>query len=80
MVPVQRLPLEQDVGYDGKYHQADTFLDNLELYQGERAAVGVEPYPVGGYLAAIFQKSYGPREQDDTDKGPVARDASLLQT
>ena len=78
MVPVQSLPLKHEVGYDGKYHQADTLLDYLELYQGERPTIGIEPYPVGGYLAAIFEKSYGPREHDDTNKGPVARDASLL--
>lgn len=31
MIPLQRLILEHDVCYDGKHHQGDTFLYDLQL-------------------------------------------------
>ena len=60
MVPMQALPLKEDVGDDGKDHQADTFLDDLELHQVEGAAVVLESDTVGRYLAAIFKEGDAP--------------------
>ena len=60
MVPMEVLPLKQNVGNNGKHTQTDTFLNYLELHQIKGTAIAVESHSVGWYLTAIFQESYSP--------------------
>lgn len=79
MVPVERLPLEEDVSHDGKDDERDTLLDDLELDQAEGAAIALEANAVGWHLTTIFEEGNAPRENDDANQRPVGRDARLLQ-
>ena len=47
MIPVQLLMLEDDVSDDGKHHQRDALLDDLQLHQREGFPVVNETYSVG---------------------------------
>lgn len=79
MVPVQTLPLEENVGNDGEDDEGNAFLYHLELDQRERPAVADEADAVGWHLAAVLEEGYRPAEDYHTSQGPVAADASLLQ-
>lgn len=78
MVPVQMCALKHDVGYDAEYGQRDAFLDDLQLNEVEGPPVLDETQPVGGYLAAIFEKGNAPRKDDDAQQGPVVANARFL--
>ena len=71
MVPMQCLTLKKQVGNDGEDNQGDAFLYHLELYERERPAVARETYAVGRHLAAVFEESDAPRENDYSEKRPV---------
>lgn len=60
VIPMQTLPLEENVGYDGEHAEADAFLNHFELYQVERASVSLETDAVGRNLTAIFKEGYSP--------------------
>ena len=77
---MEMVALKEDVGDDGEDGQRDALLNHLQLHQVEWAAVVDEPQPVGRHLAAILEKGNAPRESDDAQQRPVARDARLLQT
>lgn len=79
MIPVQSLSLKEDIGDDGEDDERYAFLNHLELDQIKRSAIIHETDAVGWYLTAIFEEGDGPTEGDDTDKGPVAAHARLLQ-
>lgn len=79
MVPVQLLPLEENIGNDTEDDQRDYLLDHLELHQGERTAIVDKANTIGRYLTTIFKKSNSPREGDDANKGPMIADTCLLQ-
>lgn len=79
VVPVERLPLEKDVGDDGKHDQRHALLHHLELHERERPAVLHESDAVGRHLAAILKEGDAPREQDYANERPVAAHASLLE-
>ena len=73
MVPLQSLALEE---YHGEYredNQGDGFLYDLELHQGECAAVSGESEAVCGHLAAVFSQGDAPRQQDYGIKRRVGR-------
>ena len=79
MVPMQALSLEEDVGDDGEDDERHALLNHLELNQVEGTAIIDESDSVGRYLTAVFEEGDGPTECDDTDEGPVAAYARLLQ-
>ena len=79
VVPVQPLPLEQDVGDDSEDDERHALLNHLELYERERSSVASEPDAIGRHLAAILQESYRPTECYHADEGPVAAHPRLLQ-
>ena len=79
MVPMQALPLKENVGYNCEYAKTDTLLYHLQLYQAERAAVALKAHPVGRYLAAVLEESDGPRERYHANKRPLGRHACSLQ-
>ena len=79
MVPVEVLPLEEDVGDDNEDDERDDLLNDLQLHQGERAAVSDEAYPVGRYLTAVFKEGDCPREEYDAQQRPVCGDAGLVE-
>ena len=79
VVPVQVLPLEEDVGDDAEDNQRDDFLYDFELHQVERSAVVDEADTVGRHLTAVLEKGNHPREGNDQIEGPVRGDARLLQ-
>ena len=79
MVPMQALSLEEDVGDDGEDDERHALLNHLELNQVEGTAIIDESNSVGGYLTAVFEEGDGPAECDDSDEGPVAAYARLLQ-
>lgn len=76
---MKALVLEHQVGDDGEDRQRDTFLNNFQLNQIERSAVTGKADAVGRNLTAVFEESDAPRESDNTNQGPVAGRASLLQ-
>ena len=80
VVPMQVVALKHNVRDDGENGQRNTFLNDFQLHERERAAVVDEAETVGGHLAAIFEKGDGPREADDGNQRPVVADARLLQT
>ena len=80
MIPVQALPLEHDVGNDGKDTQRNALLNDFQLHKVEWPAVAFEANTVGWYLTAILEKGDNPRKEDNTNEGPMVADARLLQT
>ena len=79
VIPVQALSLEEDVGDDGEDDERHALLNHLELNQVEGTAIIDESNSVGRYLTAVFEEGDGPTECDDSDEGPVAAYARLLQ-
>ena len=80
MVPVELLVLEDEVGNNGEDHQRDALLNDLELDKVEGASIVYKSDTIGWNLAAVLKKGNHPRESDDQIKGPVGRDARLLET
>ena len=72
MVPMERLSLKEDVGYDGEDAKADALLHHLELYKRKGTAVALEAKSVGGYLTTILEESYAPGEDYNGKERPVA--------
>ena len=79
MVPLQGLVLEHEGDDDSEDGEGDDFLDDLQLHEGERAAVFDEAYPVGRHLGAVFEEGHSPGEEDDKDEGPSGGDFHFLQ-
>ena len=79
MVPMQRLSLEEDMGYDSEDNQGDALLYHLQLHQRERSPIVHEAYAVGGHLATILEKGDQPGESDNGYQRPVLTDPCLLQ-
>lgn len=79
VIPMQALPLEEDVGDDGEDDERHALLYHFELYQIEWTAVVDESDAVGWYLAAVFEEGDRPAEGDDSDERPVAAGARLLE-
>lgn len=72
--------MEEETHDDGENGQRDDFLNNLQLHEGEGAAVTLETNTVGRDGKAVLNEGDAPREGDDTDEGPVVADACLLKT
>ena len=72
VVPMQMLPLEEDVGDDAEDNQGDDFLYDFQLHEREWSAVVDKADAVRGHLAAVFEKGYCPREENDAEQRPVA--------
>lgn len=66
-------------GDDGEDDERYALLNHLELHQVEGTAIIDESDSVGRYLTAVFEEGDGPTECDDSDEGPVAAYARLLQ-
>ena len=79
VVPVEGFALETKGHDDGEYYQGDDFLQNLQLNQGEGAAVVQKADAIGGHLTHVFKQGDAPREEDDGYEGPVATDTRFLQ-
>ena len=60
VVPVEGFALETKGYYNGEDDEGDDLLENLELYQGEGAAIVQKADAVGGYLTHVFKKSDAP--------------------
>lgn len=60
MIPLQLLPLKENIGNDTEDHEGDNLLDNLELHEGEGTSVALKTQTIGRYLTAVFQKGYEP--------------------
>lgn len=79
MVPMERLALKQHSRNDSEDYQRHDFLYNFQLNKRERTTIPYKTDTVGRYGHAIFNECYRPRENDDTDKRPIARYMFLLQ-
>ena len=79
VIPMQALPLEEDVGDDGEDDERHALLYHFELYQIEWTAVVDESDAVGWYLTAVFEEGNRPTEGDDSYQRPVATHPCLLQ-
>ena len=79
MVPMELLPLEDDVGYDAEDDKRDDFLYDLQLHQREGSAVVDEANPVSRHKEAVLDAGYAPREEDHSIERPVGRDAGLVE-
>ena len=71
MIPVQTLPLKEDISDDCKDDERNAFLYDLELYEVERTSVIYKTDTVGGYLTAIFKEGYSPTEGDNSNEWPA---------
>ena len=71
--------LEYQIRDNGKDHQRDALLDDLELDEVEGASIVDEADAVGRHLTAVFEEGNHPREGDDQIEGPVGGDARLLE-
>lgn len=78
VVPVEGFALETKGHDDCEYYQGDDFLQNLQLNQGEGAAVVQKADAIGGHLTHVFKQGDAPREEDDGYEGPVATDTRFL--
>ena len=79
MVPLDRLPMEEEVDDDREDGQGDNFLDDFQLHQVEGAAVALEADPVGRDGEAVLEEGNAPRKQDDEDERPAGGDFHLLE-
>jgi len=79
MVPMQLLPLEDQVGYHAEDNQGDDFLYDFQLHQREWTTIINKADSVGRHLAAVFEEGNCPRETNDAEERPVRRDASLVE-
>jgi len=78
MIPMEVLPLEQYVGYNGKHTKADTFLNDFQLNERKWASVFLKADTVGRNLTTILEKGYPPRKSDDAYQRPLCRHAGRL--
>ena len=69
------LPLEHDVGNDGKDEERYALLYDLQLDKREGPAVTYKSQPVGRHLTAIFEEGDTPGEDNDTQQGPCPADS-----
>ena len=76
---MQLLPLEHDVGDDGKDEERDTLLHHFQLNQREGAAIAYEAHAVGRHLTAVLEEGNAPRENDDAYEWPRLADACLAE-
>ena len=79
MVPMELLPLEDDVGDDAEDNKRDDFLDDLQLHQRERSAIVDEADTVCWYEEAILNAGDAPREKYHGVKRPVGGDTGLIE-
>ena len=77
MVPVDGFALEDEGDDEGEDRQGDDLLDDLELHQGEGAAVDGGAHPVGRNHEDILEKSQAPGGEDNQDQRPVTADIHL---
>lgn len=73
MVPMKGLALEHEHDYHGKHRKGYHFLDNLQLKQVERPAIGLKANAVCRYCETILKESNAPGEQYYQNKGPTGR-------
>ena len=71
MIPLDGLRLEDKGTDDSEYRKRYGFLDDLQLHQVERAAVGVGSHAVRRDHEEILQQCYSPRKEYDDDERPV---------
>ena len=79
MVPMELLPLEDDVGYDAEDDKRDDFLYDLQLHQGEGSAVVDEANAVGGHHETVFDQRDAPAEKNDQRQRQLAEPRNALQ-
>ena len=60
MIPVDGFALEDGGDDDGEDDEGDDLLENLELYQGEGAAIVQKADAGGRHLAHVFKQSDAP--------------------
>lgn len=77
MVPMKRLSLKENIGYNTEDDKRNDLLYNLQLHQGKRSAIAHEPDSVRRHLAAIFKESNQPREDDNPIQRPITANTSL---
>ena len=67
MIPPQR-HVKRQCGEKDENDQRNHLLNDLQLHQGERSAVALETYTVGGDLQAVLEESDSPREENNENK------------
>ena len=80
MVPLERAPAEQQRRDEAEHHEADDFLNDLELDHAERSAVVPETDAVRGNLSAILKKSDTPAYQNNREKAEFFKVFHLTET
>lgn len=79
VVPVEGFSLEHEHYYDGEDREGDNFLNDFELEEVERAAVGLEADAVCRDGEAVLKEGYSPGEQDDQNEWPAGGDFHLTE-
>lgn len=79
MVPFQGESIEKEEAEHDEHHKGYNLLNDLELHEGEWAAVSLETDSVGGHLTAIFEKRYAPGNENNHIQRPVCRDSGGRQ-
>jgi len=77
---MELLVLEDEVCDDGKHHQRDTLLDDLQLHEIKGTAVASKTQTVGWYLTTVLEERNHPRKGDYKVERPVCGDARLLES
>lgn len=79
MIPREMLILEQQHRQQRKNSQGNYLSHHFQLKQIERSAVFIKSYSICRYHAAIFEKSYSPRQKNHAYQRPVADYLRLLE-
>ena len=80
MVPLQRLPTEEDYREERKDRNRHHLLDHLELHQAEGTAVADIAVAIGRNLKGVLEERQAPAQQDNQIEWRVVRDdPHLLQ-
>ena len=79
MVPVERLPFEQQCHHHREDDERDDLLRDFQLNQRERSAVVNDADAVRRHLTDIFKQRDAPREENHGDERPRRTDFFLLK-
>ena len=79
VVPVERLPFEQQCHHHREDDERDDLLRDFQLNQRERSAVVNDADAVRRHLTDIFKQRDAPREENHGDERPRRTDFFLLK-
>lgn len=79
MIPLHRLPFEQEGDNYCKNGKRNHLLNHLELHQVEGSSIALKTNPVGRNGKAILEECNAPGEQNNENERPARGNFHLLQ-